>query len=111
DRSLDDVFQFTHVSGPRISQELFHRAGSDLPRSLLRFTRVLIDKMAGQKRNVLPSLSQRRKSDLQDIQLVIEILAKSDRLHGILEIDTRSDDHPAINPTCFGRAERAILLF
>jgi len=73
-------------------------AGVEMRRTSLRWRdRVLLDEMVGEERDVRPSVPERRDEDREDVQAVIEILAKRPFRHGGVEIPVRGGDQPNVD--------------
>ena len=74
--ALNDVFQFAHVSRPvKIHQE-FQSLRRNLRNGFAGFTRVPLQKIIGERRDIFLVIAQRRNIDGDDVEAVIEILAK-----------------------------------
>src|ERR1700758_5402015 len=86
DRAFHQVLQLADVARPRVPLEGSHdfrRYSVDL---LAHAAAKELDKMRDKSRNVLPTLSQRRHQDGEDVQTIVQItpkLPKSDHLHQI----------------------------
>ena len=96
-RTLDDVLQFAYVSGPRIGLQQFQRLLVDTSYVLTGFSRVAIDKVFNQQRNVLASFAKRRNLDRENIQAVKQIAAERPSADGSLQVTVRGCDDPNVS--------------
>src|ERR1041385_1567736 len=73
---LDRIFELADVSRPRLALQETHRLRRDLANLATRARSVLLQKVIGEKRNVVPALAKRGKLDRDYVQPVEEILAE-----------------------------------
>ena len=74
---VDDVAQLAHVAGPGIGLQRRHRVLAELARRRCRAASARArHEMAGQQRDVLAPLAQRRHPDRHDVEPVEQILAE-----------------------------------
>src|SRR5690242_2194508 len=96
DRALDDVLQLAHIAGPRIRRQTLHRL-LIRPDGGCWTRRVLAQEVRDQQVNVFASLSQRRQVQLNDVESIEQVAAKSSGGGQLLEVGitrsyhTRSD--------------------
>src|SRR5580658_3876178 len=95
--TLDDVLQFAYVSRPRIGLKRFEGLLADAANGLTRFTRVAMNKVFNQQRNVLFSFSKSRNLDGENVQAVIEIAAKRSGADGGLQGAVGGGDDANVN--------------
>jgi hypothetical protein len=75
---LDYILEFPHVAGPMVAQEAIQGLGGDF---LAVVSGVEAKEMVHQERNVLLTLSERRKRNGHDIQPVKEIFPENPSRH------------------------------
>src|SRR5580698_7804036 len=97
DCSLDEVLQFSNVSGPRIPHHPIHGLGRDFVDSLVHTPSVELGEMSNQFRNVFNTLPQRRNADRKYFQSIIQVLAKCRLLYHGGQIAMGSGDYAYIN--------------
>ena len=83
---LNHVGQFPDVSGPPIGLELFHLRLGDAGIALVVLGAELLEKMHGQKRNILPAFAQGRHGDGKDIEPVIQVVPEAPLRHFLLQV-------------------------
>ncbi len=86
DGVLDGVLEFADVAGPAIAHEQGTCVGGDAFEGAFVFLRVLRGEVEGEERNVFGVLTQGRHGDGDNVEAVVEVLAKFVGLDGLLEI-------------------------
>src|SRR5258708_24794098 len=89
--------QFANVCQPRIRLKQFERLLVDTLYVLARFSRVAIDKVLRQQRNVLSSLSKRGYLDREDMQPIKQITTKGPSADGRLQVTIGGCNHPNVS--------------
>jgi len=64
---------------------------------LARFSRVAIDKVFDQQRNVLSSLSKGRYVNRENVQPIKQVAAEGPRANGGLQVAVSGSDHPDVS--------------
>src|SRR5262245_45628885 len=105
DRPLNDVFEFAHVAGPGAALEQLHRAPVDPVDGAAEALAVLGGEVRGQKRNVFRALAQRRQSQREDVQSVIEVAAEPSGANVFRQIAISGCDDPDVNVNRIAAAE------
>src|SRR6267143_931933 len=72
-RSLDDVLQFANVTQPRVRLKQFQAPFVYPANVLSRFSRVTIDEVLNQHRNIFSSFPQRRHLDGENVKAVKKV--------------------------------------
>src|SRR5262245_24677667 len=57
----------------------------------------MLDEVLGKQGNVFTTFTQRRQGDRNDVEAIVEILAKDAFLHHVFKICARGGDNPHIN--------------
>src|SRR6266536_4297806 len=89
DGLLDGVFEFTNIPRPAIGAEQLHRLVRDGRDGFAALLGVVLEKMAGQERDIFHSLPQGREMDGDHIQTVVQILAKIPFAHRFTQVVVR----------------------
>src|SRR5262245_999343 len=76
EKTTRDILELANVSRPGIGLKLRQRVHRDRRRLEAKVRRVLSEKVANQRRNILSSLAQRRDVQRHDIQSMKKIFAK-----------------------------------
>ena len=108
---LYDIGQLTHVSWPVIGAKLFQGFAGNLIESPLRLQGKPGQEMLTEFGDILCSVLQRRKSNQNDIQAVVEILTKLTLLDLGREIAIRCRDDANVHGDRFGPAHPLELSF
>src|SRR5436190_24374381 len=77
DRVLDRVLELAHVAGVVVALEQLHRCGTEFESRALPFRRGAVEEVRRQESDVLTPFAKRRQLDLNHVQPVVEIAAKS----------------------------------
>src|SRR6202035_5747392 len=96
-RTLDDVLQFADVSGPRIGLKQFQRLLVDTFYVLASFSRIAIDKVFHQQRNVLSALSKGRYVNRENVQPIKQVTAEGPRADSRLQVAVGGCNHPNVS--------------
>ena len=91
--SLDHVLQLADISRPCIGLQSVKCRSVDTTYFLPRLTRVAVDEIFNQKRDVFSSLAQGRHVDGKDIEAVVEVAAKRALLNKLLQVSIGGGDH------------------
>ena len=75
-RALDEILQFTDISGPRPADECVHRPFRNAGDRLLHAARDLLYKVLDEQGNVFAALAQGWKENGKDVEAVKQIAAK-----------------------------------
>ena len=77
DRSLDNVTQFTNITGPFVLLEEFARHLGYAGNGFTEFLVVMLDEKINQGHDIFTPLTQRRQINRNHLQSVVEVVAKS----------------------------------
>ena len=94
-RALDHVLQFADIARPRVSDESVHHFGTEVQAGSLQFRLKILQKMTGQKRNILRSVPKWRDHDREHVQAIIQVGPESASADGgnQIGIGGRNDAH------------------
>src|SRR6267143_682847 len=87
--ALDQVLELAYVSGEFVRAEMVQRVGCDLLQRALLLLQEKLDQLG----DILAPLTQRHQTDREDIEAVVQILAKSSHVDHLFEIPIRRRDH------------------
>jgi len=96
-RTLDDVPAARGCFPAKDRTEAFERLPVDSLYVLASFSRIAIDKVFHQQRNVRPSFSKRRYLDREDIQPVKTIATERPSADSGLQVTVRGGDYPNVS--------------
>ncbi|HMV67769.1 MAG TPA: caspase family protein, partial [Myxococcota bacterium] len=97
DDPLDFVLQLADVAGPPVLREHVEDIGPERDVRLAQSLCGFAQEQAGQMRDLLPSLAQRRHVNANDAQPVVEVLAESPFGHALLEVGIGRRNHADID--------------
>ena len=92
-QTFQGVFQFPHISRPRIALQGVHRFGGQRFVTDCHFPGSSLEEMFHQQRQVFDTLSQGRNGQRENIEAVIEIRSKLFLLHQLLEVTMSRGNH------------------
>src|SRR5579871_3257444 len=72
-RPFDHILKFAYVTGPMVADQRLHCFGRDAVDHTIIPLAELLDEVADQQRDVISPLAERRNSDGEDIESVIQI--------------------------------------
>src|SRR6185436_5841748 len=104
-RLLDYVVQLANVSGPGGFHQYFHRFRGKPIKRLFVLLGKLGEEVSTKYRNVLAPLSKSGQCERNDVEPVIEILAKCTDLDCVLEVAVRSRDDAHVDGNGLCRAD------
>src|SRR5262249_32454736 len=96
-RPLNDILQLTNVTWPVVGLDEIESARVDGADALADPTRIALDEVRREQREVTASLSQWRHFDRKDVQPIEQIAAKSAGVHRRLQIAIRRRNHPNVD--------------
>src|SRR5438876_5659443 len=97
DETVDLIGQLAHVPGPGVALERPQRPGME-PAQRLRFRRRhVLEKVDGERTDVVPALAEWREPDRKDAQTVQQVLPEGARAHGLFEVAIRRCDDPDVD--------------
>lgn len=102
---MQGVFQLADITRPRIVQHHCQRFLGNFLLGAPEPTGIELDKVIGQHRDILFSLTQRRQVNGGDVQAIKEILTKAPFLNGALKIDVRRRNHPDVDTNGLMRSD------
>src|SRR5688572_30848618 len=83
------MIELANVARPRMREQQLHRSRIEPRQRLAIPHRVAPKKVRGQHGDVLPSLAQRRQSNLDRVEAKEQVLPKASRLDLLLQIGVR----------------------
>ena len=107
DHPLDDVAEFTDVSGPGVAFERGQRVLLEAPDAARVLLRELLQEARGEKRDVAGPFAKRRQVDRNDVQPEEEVLAELPFGDHLLEVLVRRGDEPEVDGGLLAGAEAA----
>ena len=93
-RPLDHILQLPDISGPWSGFEQRQRFRRDAPELFAVFHCILVEKMAGQNADVLPTLPKGREIDSHHVDPVIEVFPELPLPDQLFKIPVRGGDDP-----------------
>src|ERR1700730_3924670 len=108
-RAFNAVLELTHVAGPVIGGEHIDRRSRYPLDPFVMLARVLFDKVRGKRQNIGSSLAKRREIDCEDVQPIIEVLAKHSVANRLLQILVRRGDQTNIRLDRLSSSEAFVL--
>src|SRR5579863_2022872 len=109
--ALEYILELPNISGPRVFQQELYDLRGDARNLLVHPFRGFFNKMLDEQRDVLLSLAQGREEDLDDVEPIIEVLAKSPRRHQGENVPVGRSDDPDIDSNGFTSPHPLELLF
>src|SRR4029077_4301641 len=97
DKPLDDVFEFTDIARVLVSLEAIQHLWAELQAVALIELGVALHEVGGEERDLLAPLAERGHHDVDDVEAVIEIVAKPPRRDGEREVSVRSREDPDVH--------------
>ena len=98
DETLDQVLQLPDVAWPLVLLERGQRFVGDPVDVLAELGAVAIPEQAGQLRQIVDPLPQRRQLDRDDVDPVEQILAEGACLDSLFQVCVRRDDQSEVGP-------------
>ena len=86
DSALDSVFEFTHISGPRVAHEHVDGRTSETAHVLAHNAAVMFDEVVRQEHDVGFAVAKRRHVNREDMQLVVKVFAESSFFDHLLQV-------------------------
>jgi len=96
-RSFDGVLQLTDIARPAVLHQGIHGLGGKTLDVTLVLYRIHLEKVSRKQRDVFPAISQWGHLDSNDVEAVIEILAKTTHLDLGAQIHVGGSDDPDIH--------------
>src|SRR5215470_4479016 len=109
DRARNQVLELPHVPRPIVILQHLHGVGREGVGGFAKLQRVFLQKMAGQRGNIVASLAQRRQVKADHIQPIVEVLSQPTSPNSLVSVDIGGGDHAHIGCSRFSRTERAVL--
>src|SRR6185295_6359099 len=106
---LDDVIQFADIPWPSRFNEDFHGFRCEAVKRLFIAAGKLVEEMCSQDRDILAPFAKRRQSKRNDVQAVIEILAKCSSFDCFLKVPVSSRNDADVYRNGLRRSNRAYL--
>src|SRR5690606_29954734 len=106
-----DVVQLPDIARPLRRYQQFHGLRRVDLALLSRFTGDLLEKVRNEQGYVVAALVQDRQLYVDDVQPVVQVLAKAADLHHLQQVAMRRGDHADVDMNGFGAADRPDLLF
>src|SRR6266566_7249133 len=107
------IFQLADVARPVVVHQNLQRFGLEPQRGLavrveelVVFAAILGEEVLHQRRNIFLAVAQRWQGDVDDVQAVIEVFAKSSFLHQLFQIRIRGGENSHVDLDRIGRAQR-----
>jgi hypothetical protein len=97
DAPFDHVLKFANISGPVVGTQQTRLGRSDEWDRPVESSRGVFSKQLGQRRNLLPALSQRRKLEMEQTQLSKQLPIELSRCSVGSEIPVGRGDQPAVS--------------
>src|SRR5256886_3628081 len=97
DETVDLVGQLAHVPGPGVALERPQRPGMEAAQRLRFRRRHALEKVDGERTDVVPALAEWREPDRKDAQTVQQVLPEGARAHGLFEVAIRRCDDPDVD--------------
>src|SRR5687768_13127732 len=98
-RALNFITKLTHVAGPVADHQEIDGLRRDLYVFPAKLRRIVIDVVIDDSRNLRTTLAKRRHTQTDNVQAVIEILAKTTLRDHIFKIGIRCRDDAHVNFT------------
>ena len=86
DDALDEVLELAHVTGPRVGQEALEDLRGEAHGLPVVLARVLQAEVLGEGRDLLGPVAERGDEDIDDVEAVVEVLAKGPLGHRLFEV-------------------------
>jgi hypothetical protein len=102
---FNDVLELTDISGPGVLLEGFHYGGRNRLDGTPHFSVEFVDKSPDQQRNILQSVAERRDVDGDNVEPVVEIIAKATTADLFFEVAVRGGDDARVNVSRFGASD------
>src|SRR4029077_9151093 len=110
-RAFDDVLQFTHVAGPVVGLQAANAHVGQWVDRAAHLGGEPGGKGGSKQRNVVLARAQRRNRDREDVEAVVEIVAKFAFRDRFLEIAIRRGDHAQVHLSRLRAADRLEFAF
>src|SRR5574338_89139 len=103
--SFDRIFKLANIARKVIAHEHIDGRSRNTPDPLSVLLFVFFKEMLRQQQNIGLTLAQRRQKDRENIQAIIEVLAKFPCTDRFFEVFVRRCDKPYVRLYCLGSAE------
>src|SRR5205823_7125357 len=97
DETVDLVGQLAHVPGPGVALERPQRPGMEAAQRLRFRRRHVLEKVDGERTDVVPALAEWREPDRKDAQTVQQVLPEGARAHGLFEVAICRREDPDVD--------------
>src|SRR5487761_66292 len=111
DAPLKDVFELAHVARPVKIHEELHRSRRDAPDGFAGFTRESFQEKISESGNVFLVVAQRRNINCDDVEPVVQVLAKRALFQSGAQVAIRRYNQPHIHLQGFCSAQTLKLAF
>src|SRR6266478_7291281 len=95
--ALDEVLQLADIPRPFAVRQRLHCGGGNRIDLLLHLSCALLDEVTNQQGNVLPPLPQRRNTDREHVQAVVQIAAKLALVDHFLQVTVGGGDQAHVD--------------
>src|SRR5690606_32984226 len=109
DQALDFVLELAHVARPIVSNHVVESLLGQAQHGVSVFTRIALEKMPSQKRDVLATFAQGRHPEREDIEPVVQIFAKAPCPHFRLQVSVACGDYPHVDTLFLRSTQRTYL--
>jgi len=108
---LHNVGKFANVARPVVLHQGLHGLVGEVLDTFVHSSREYREKVAGQQRDVLPPLAQRRKPHGEDVEAIEQILSELAVLHDGSQVPVRGGDEAYVHVHRLAGADRSNLAF
>src|SRR5262249_22225748 len=94
---LEDIAELAHVARPAVAAKALPRVARDPGWRPAQAAAVLREKRVRQRQYVIAPLAQRRQPNREDVQPIVQVLAKETLRDGLLQIAVRRRDDARVS--------------